>query len=163
LQGKNSFPVSLLHERDLRGVRIDENGRDCAGRPRGLAKRIKLGSENTQKLFGNVDDVFRIPSLLEFLKDRHSGSGRLWPLSVDHYGDRLSQVAQKAEIQPWPHNALRHSFGSYFYALTKNENTVAAEMGNSHRWSFVTTEPLSQPIARPSGQFGLRKGHDRKA
>ena len=39
------------------------------------------------------------PPLVEFLKDRHSGSSHLWSLSVDHYGDRLSQVTQKAEIQ----------------------------------------------------------------
>ena len=85
------------------------------------------------------------PPLVEFLKDRHSGSGHLWSLSVDHYGDRLSQVAQKAAIQPWPHNALRHSFGSYFYALTKNENTVAAEMGNSPQMVFRHYRALVRP------------------
>jgi hypothetical protein len=63
-----------LHERDLRGVRIDENGRDCAGRPRGLAKRIKLGSENTQKLFGNVDDVFRMGSRSGVHRDKPRGA-----------------------------------------------------------------------------------------
>ena len=89
--------------------------------------------------------TFFEPPLLEFLKDRHSGSGRLWPLSVDHYGDRLSQVAQKAEIQPWPHNALRHSFGSYFYALTKNENIVAAEMGNSPQMVFRHYRAVVKP------------------
>ena len=30
-----------------------------------------------------------------------------------------------------PRNVLRHSFGSYHYALHKNENLTAAEMGNS--------------------------------
>jgi integrase len=34
-------------------------------------------------------------------------------------------------FRPWPSNALRHSFGSYLFGLTKNENLVAAEMGNS--------------------------------
>jgi len=38
---------------------------------------------------------------------------------------------KKAEIRPWPHNGLWHSFGSYFSALTKIENTIAADMGNS--------------------------------
>jgi integrase len=85
------------------------------------------------------------PPLVEFLKDRRSGSGHLWPLSVDHYGDRLSQVAQKAEIQPWPHNALRHSFGSYFYALTKNENIVASEMGNSPQMVFRHYRAVVKP------------------
>ncbi len=37
----------------------------------------------------------------------------------------------KAEINPWPHNAMRHSFGSYFPGKTKDENLTASEMGNS--------------------------------
>jgi len=37
----------------------------------------------------------------------------------------------KAEINPWPHNAMRHSFGSYFLGKTKDENLTASEMGNS--------------------------------
>ena len=32
-----------------------------------------------------------------------------------------------------PRNALRHSFGSYHYALHKNENLTAAEMGSSRQ------------------------------
>ena len=37
----------------------------------------------------------------------------------------------KAQIYPWPHNAMRHSFGSYFLGKTKDENLTASEMGNS--------------------------------
>jgi hypothetical protein len=45
----------------------------------------------------------------------------------------------------WKRNALRHSFGSYRLAITKNENLVAVEMGNSPQMLFanyrgVTTE-----------------------
>jgi integrase len=83
--------------------------------------------------------------LLEFLRNRHVDSGHLWSLSIDHYGERLFQIAEKAEIQPWPHNALRHSFGSYFYALSKNENAVAAEMGSSPQMVFRHYRALVQP------------------
>jgi hypothetical protein len=34
-------------------------------------------------------------------------------------------------MDEWPHNALRHSYGSYLFAKNKNENTTSAEMGNS--------------------------------
>jgi hypothetical protein len=37
-----------------------------------------------------------------------------------------------------------HGVSSYFYALTKNENTAAAEMGN-FTWFFGTTELSSKP------------------
>jgi hypothetical protein len=43
------------------------------------------------------------------------------------------------------HNVLRHSFGSYFYALTKNENTVAVEMGNSPEMVFRHYRALVKP------------------
>lgn len=85
------------------------------------------------------------PPLMEFLEGQYGGTGHLWSLSTDHYGERLSQIAEKAEIQPWPHNALRHSFGSYFYALTKNENTVGAEMGTSPQMVFRHYRALVKP------------------
>jgi hypothetical protein len=38
---------------------------------------------------------------------------------------------QHTQINPWPHNAMPHSFGSYFLGKTKDENLTASEMGNS--------------------------------
>ena len=37
----------------------------------------------------------------------------------------------EAAISLWRHNAMRHSFGSYFLGRTKDENLTASEMGNS--------------------------------
>lgn len=51
--------------------------------------------------------------------------------NIDVFGQELRRVAALAGINPWPHNALRHSFGTYFLARTANENLTAAEMGNS--------------------------------
>ena len=67
--------------------------------------------------------------------------------SVDIFGERLRHLVRGREpqgedpgrppvVQEWPHNALRHSFGSYFYAKVKNENLTAAEMGNSPQMVF---------------------------
>ncbi len=36
----------------------------------------------------------------------------------------------------WPRNAMRHTFGSYFWAQQKNETLTAAEMGNSPAMVF---------------------------
>jgi len=49
----------------------------------------------------------------------------------DVFGENLKEIAEAAGIQEWPHNALRHSFGSYFFAKNKDENKTAAEMGNT--------------------------------
>lgn len=51
--------------------------------------------------------------------------------NIDVFSERLRVLAHKAGINPWPHNAMRHCFGSYFYAKTKDENLTASEMGNS--------------------------------
>ena len=67
---------------------------------------------------------------------RFSGTGRVFPYHVDTFGNHLWQVSRAAGITEWPQNALRHSFGSYFYAKTKNENLTAAEMGNSPAMVF---------------------------
>jgi integrase len=69
-------------------------------------------------------------NLMPWLVDE-LGSGPLTYTSPDLFGERLRAMAKEVGILEWPHNALRHSFGSYFYALRKNENSVAAEMGNS--------------------------------
>jgi hypothetical protein len=46
-----------------------------------------------------------------------------------------------------PRNALRHSFGSYHYALHKNENLTAAEMGNSPSIVFRHYHAVIVPFA----------------
>jgi len=40
------------------------------------------------------------PPLGKFLKGRHRESGPIWSKSIDHYGERLAKVAEKAGIRP---------------------------------------------------------------
>jgi hypothetical protein len=71
-------------------------------------------------------------NLAEWLKPRVKIEGRVAvSANQDVFGEHLREIAQAAGISQWPHNAMRHSFGSYFYAKTKEENRTAAEMGNS--------------------------------
>ncbi len=70
--------------------------------------------------------------LAAWLEPRKKEDGPVAPFSSqDVFGERLNEIAKAAGISKWPHNAMRHSFGSYFYALHKNENLTASEMGNS--------------------------------
>jgi hypothetical protein len=57
-------------------------------------------------------------------------------ISEDAFGENLREIAAAAGIKEWPHNAMRHSFGSYFFAKSKNENLTASEMGNSPAMVF---------------------------
>jgi site-specific recombinase XerD len=71
-------------------------------------------------------------NLLEWIRATDSPKGTLaGTKNPDVFGEWLHQLAVAAGIKSWPHNALRHGFGSHLIALNKNENTTAAEMGNS--------------------------------
>lgn len=53
---------------------------------------------------------------------------------AQHVVEDGSAPAWKAalpEFEKWPQNALRHTFGSHYYALTKSISETAYEMGNS--------------------------------
>ncbi len=67
--------------------------------------------------------------------------------NIDVFGQELRRVAALAGINPWPHNALRHSFGSYFLAKTANENVTAAEMGNSPGVVIKHYRAIVKPVA----------------
>jgi len=71
-------------------------------------------------------------NLLAWLNPHRKMTGAISPEhNIDVFSERLRKLAVKAGIIPWPHNAMRHSFGSYFLGKTKDENRTASEMGNS--------------------------------
>jgi integrase len=49
----------------------------------------------------------------------------------DVMGEQLRELVAVAGIGAYPHNGLRHSFGSYHLELHRNEQLTASEMGNS--------------------------------
>jgi hypothetical protein len=71
-------------------------------------------------------------TLMAWLEAFPPPEGRLVPLGhIDTFGTELRRLAKLAGIDAWPHNALRHTFGSNFLATTQNENRCAVEMGNT--------------------------------
>ena len=61
--------------------------------------------------------------------------------------DESGAILHEAIVSPWPHNALRHSFGSYHYARHRDENQTAAEMGNSPAMVFRHYRAVVTPDA----------------
>jgi site-specific recombinase XerD len=71
-------------------------------------------------------------NLFAWLSGHSKGQDPVTPeRNIDVLSERLRELARKAGIKPWPHNAMRHSFGSHLLAKTKDENLTASEMGNS--------------------------------
>jgi len=64
--------------------------------------------------------------------------------------DDAGAVIRKPIVSAWPHNALRHSFGSYHYAKHRDENATAAEMGNSPGVVFRHYRAVVKPEAATS-------------
>lgn len=63
----------------------------------------------------------------------------------DVWGDHLRVLVEKAGLTDYPHNGLRHSFGSYHYELHRNEQLTASEMGNSPAVIFRHYRNLVNP------------------
>ena len=83
------------------------------------------------------------PQLRAWLDTARAVGGKLPSVN---YADKLKLVLEKADLrEEWPQNALRHSFASYFFAKTKNENETASRMGNSPQMIFQHYRELVRP------------------
>ena len=70
------------------------------------------------------------PCAVAWLKPLAGKAQSTLGLTETVYRDRLREAAQAAGIT-WSNNVLRHSFGTYRLATTRNAALVAEEMGNS--------------------------------
>lgn len=83
--------------------------------------------------------------LAAWLKTAREIDGKLPPIN---YADKLKLVLEKSKLRAdWSQNALRHSFASYFFAQTKNENETAQRMGNSPQMIFQHYREMVRPAA----------------
>jgi len=73
-------------------------------------------------------------SLVKILKPL-AGEGRIYDCSMVHFEYRMRMAWPTGEdgkpLVPKRRNALRHSYGTYRFALLQDEQKVSAEMGNS--------------------------------
>jgi len=69
-----------------------------------------------------------LPNLAEYLRPYHRMTGNVFKPKDDK---RAIDFARKHGVNPWPTNALRHSYATYRLAATSDTARVALEMGNS--------------------------------
>jgi hypothetical protein len=64
------------------------------------------------------------------LRPYRATRGAIYPATLQGINKEFARIAKKAGIE-WKRNALRHSYGTYRAAITKNVPAVAFEMGNT--------------------------------
>ena len=71
--------------------------------------------------------VDMLPNLREWLLLYRKHSGKVMP---NNFRKRFDQAREAAGIEPWPDNALRHSFGSYHLKNFGNDALTRLQMGH---------------------------------
>jgi integrase len=68
------------------------------------------------------------PNLLAWLQEHQQSEGKVTP---SNFEDLLKAARLAAGIHDWPHNALRHSYASYYLAHLGGTEKLAQELGHS--------------------------------
>jgi integrase len=71
--------------------------------------------------------VDMLPNLREWLLPLRKLSGNITP---ENFRKHFDQAREDADIEPWPNNALRHSFGSYHLKHFGNDAQTRLQMGH---------------------------------
>ena len=89
---------------------------------------VKISARVAKKRAARNTDI--LPCLMKWLAPYRKTEGALWPHSQAKWTKTLADLARNAGIEQWPHNALRHSFGSYHVELHKDPPKTAWMMGH---------------------------------
>lgn len=87
-------------------------------------------------------------NLVAWLAPYKQEKGRVFP-PVREYYESLREARKQAGIEEWPHDALRHSFGSYHYGAHQNAALTQSLMGHTNAKIFFKhyRKPLKQSVA----------------
>jgi integrase len=93
-------------------------------------KTITVGADAAKKRSQRIVDMQ--PALLSWLKPCVETLKMGGPIvEKSKFWKNKELLMEAAEIQEWPANGLRHSFGSYHFAMFRSSDDTAHEMGNS--------------------------------
>jgi integrase len=99
---------------------------------------ITVGAEKSKTATRRLVPI--LPNLAQYLQPYHRATGQLFKFKDDK---RAIVWARKNGIDPWPVNALRHSFASYRLAASADAARVALELGNSPAKLFSNYRELA--------------------
>jgi len=124
-----------------------------------LGNHIEIKAENAKSAKRRL--ILIRPNLKAWLQPFAKASGKVWPKS----GRKLSEKARRQagfgnpdsltpdekkaglKLKPWPHNAMRHSFGSYHLAAFNDASKLALEMGHTdNKMIFAHYREVVRPV-----------------
>jgi integrase len=87
-------------------------------------------------------------NLVAWLLPHRKHKGRVFP-SLERYYALLREAREKAKIKVWPHDALRHSYGSYHYGAHRNAALTQGQMGHTNAQIFFRhyRKPMKKALA----------------
>lgn len=92
------------------------------------AAKIHIGPDVAKTRQQRYVDIS--PNLRRWLDPFRARAGRLAPWSHKKLHEKLIDVRSAARIPTWPHNAMRHSFGTYHLALHQDAPATALQLGH---------------------------------
>jgi integrase len=93
-----------------------------------VAGHIEVSARNAKTRQRRLVEI--CPALAAWLKPCRTNTGKVFPLGVHVYQRGFLKLRKDLKI-PDRNNGLRHGFCTYHFALHSNENSTAAQAGNS--------------------------------
>jgi integrase len=109
------------------GVRTNELGRLCWRDVDLKARRITIAPSVAKKR--SVRHIEIADNLAAWLAPFVLKAGPMAPRGPT-WRYRLEKVRKNAKVEHWPHNAMRHSFATYFLLKTNDANMTALQLGH---------------------------------
>jgi integrase len=109
-------------------------------------RAIVIGQEVAKKRSRRVVDM--CDALYAWLKPLKMLKGPI--VDVKEFRDNMDELRKAADLKDWPHNGLRHSFGSYHLAFHGDAVKTAGQMG--HRSSDIIHNHYKALVLRTEAQ-----------
>jgi integrase len=136
--GIRSEELAKLKWSDLRDDTVhitDEISKKCRVRSVPIPRNAQLILEEVTDSVSNDDFILNLPRVgpdNKWMREHKREDGAI------NFWHRWKAFTKAAGVDPWPSNALRHSFGSYLYKISGNDaRLVQDRMGHEQRQTLM--------------------------
>jgi integrase len=132
--------VPLLWE-DVNLERTEDEARSKRGKPVFKSWGFIHVKTGATKMRGDVGIAERYVAVSEnlwhwLIERKPANGGPVVPVAKNYLHELRQAAVEDAKIKVWPHDALRHSAGSYHFAAYEDEQRTMAMLGHSSRRTF---------------------------